>query len=421
VTEYADLTRGPAWEYRVQRAVFLSGWYVRRGTNLRERVQGSPQTMAEVDILGFGFDSALEPRSLAGECKDRKGGTREADRIVWLLGLSRLLRTDHVLFAKTSITPATAQFARPFGVQLWDEATVRDIELRANFEPDQDYFGSANISLQEDLLRPARKANAFPNRPLRAAWDYLSGAFWYSRTPARTKLLAGYFQALLETDKLPTRARSSFVAEGLIALLVSGYTTAGQLARMSPAQGDAHQETAFASGAADAKALRDIAARADDYYQDALHRTISQTAGAVEIQVPRLANTIAQAPGWLPAYLAFSRRLGEQPLLAGDTLRYADILLFEHCLAEGDVHELLEQVIPSDHGALRTTVQLGALFLQRIWGIDDPLLEQVIAFGPPKKRPRRKSKTGTAEGRPAAAKGDRLFDDHAAATGKLIE
>ena len=41
-----DLQKGKGWEYRVHRAAFLSGWYVRRGVNLRERVGGSPQTMA---------------------------------------------------------------------------------------------------------------------------------------------------------------------------------------------------------------------------------------------------------------------------------------------------------------------------------------------------------------------------------------
>ena len=386
------------------RAAFLSGWYVRRGINLRERVRSSPQTMAEIDILGIGFDPALTPRTLVGECKDRKGGTKEADRIVWVLGLSRLLRIDHVLFAKPSLTDATVQFAQPVGVLLWDQAAVQHIEQRFGLSPDAGYFGSANIGLQEDVLRPARKASTIGYRPLRAAWDYLSGAFWYQPTPSRTKALAGYFEALLAAPSLSPTARSSFVAEGLIALLVSGYATAGQLVRHSPARGDQLQESAFASGVADATALRELAARADDYYQDALHKaTGSRGATATELHVPRLANTITQPPSWMEAYIAFARRIGEAPLLAGDTLRYADIVLFEHLLAGNAVSELLPRVLSSDHASLQTTVQLAGLFLQRLWGVDDPLLDQLIALSP-RRTSRKRASTKAADRRKGPAR-----------------
>jgi hypothetical protein len=384
------------------RAVFLSGWYVRRGVNLRERVRNSPQTLAEIDILGIGFDPALSPRMLVGECKDRKGGTKEADRIVWVLGLSRLLRLDHVLFAKRTLSDATIQFAQPAGFMLWDQAAIRSIEQRFDLESDSGYFGSANIALQEDILRPSRKSSAMGNRPFRAAWEYLSGAFWYHPTPPRTKSLAGYFDALKAARTLGTETRSAFVAEGLIALLVSAYTTAGQLMRYSPARGETQQETLFASGAADARALREIAARADDYYQDALHRVIRshEAAGATEIKVPRLANSIADAPGWMMPYLAFARRLGERPLLAGDTLRYADVVLFEHLLAGNNMPPLLAQAIPSDHDTLQTTIQLGALFLQRVWGVEDPLLQNLVSMPKAKamrKRTRIAARTATSE------------------------
>lgn len=395
MTDYTDLTRGPAWEYRVQRAAFLSGWYVRRGINLRQRVQGSPQTMAEVDIIGLGFDPALSPRMLIGECKDRKGATKEADRIVWLLGLSRLLRADHVLFAKTRLASATLQFAQPYGAMLWDEPTVRAIEQRFKVDPELGYFGSFNVSLQEDVLRPARKSNAIADRPLRAAWDYLSGAFWYSGTPSRTKLLHGYFGALASASRLSRDAKSSFVAEGLIALLVSAYTTAGQVGRVSPAHGDTTQITALAAGAADAGALREIAARADDYYQDALRRALQQqeATAAIEIKVPRLVNAVATPPEWASAYVALARRLGEHPSLAGDALRYADMVLFEHLLAGGDISDLLGRIFQFDTAPLRTVLDLGALFLQRVWGVTDPLLDSVLSSPPKQKRTRSTART----------------------------
>ncbi|HEY1855411.1 MAG TPA: hypothetical protein VGG40_12575 [Solirubrobacterales bacterium] len=372
----------------MQRALFLSGWYVRRGINLRERVLGSPQTLGEIDVFGVGFDPSLTPSTLICECKDRKGSTKEADRIVWLLGLSRLLRSDHILFAKTSIAKATVQFSRPVNVSLWDSAAVRAIEQRFGVEPDQSYFGSGNIDLCEDIFAPARRSGKLRSRPLQAAWDYLSGAFWYSGTPARTKRLQGYFEALTAATGLEAGTRSGLVAEGLIALLVAGFTTAGQLARFSPGFGDSQQEAAFSSGAADAEALREIAARADDYYQDALQRTSKELGKAAAVQVPRLANAVAEPPHWMPAYLGFARRLGEHPLIAGDALRYADLVLFEEQLADGRIDDLCQLLFPGDQNGLKDVLDLGALFLARVWGIEDPLLASVLSRPSPKPRRR---------------------------------
>jgi hypothetical protein len=411
MTDYPDLSKGAAWEYRVQRALFLAGWYVRRSVNLRERVMGSPQTMAEVDVLCVGFDPWLSRSSMVGECKDRKASTKEADRIIWLLGLARLLRVDHVLFAKTVISQATIQFAKPAGVALWDQAAVQAIESRFKLRPDSDFFGSTNVSLQEDVIRPSRKASALKNRPLRAACDYVTGAFWYGQNPARTKRLKGFFEAVDEATDLNASTRSGLIAEGLIALLASGYTTAGQLTRLSPGFGDVQQETALASGAADAAALREIAGRADDYYQNALIQAVKSqpNEAASVIKVPRLANSIAEPPEWTQSYLGFARRLGEQPLAATDVLRYADLILFESILAEQNVAPLVDMLFPDGSAHLRISLELGALFLNRIWGVDDEVLSKILSRhqnGPTKAQRKSRSKSGKR----AQAQGPKLFD-----------
>lgn len=81
-------------------------------------------------------------------------------------------------------------------------------------------------------------------------------------------------------------------------------------------------------------------------------------------------------------------------------MRYADLALFEHLLAGNQMPELLGQAIPSDHDTLQTTIQLGALFLQRVWGVDDPLLTKLVAMPKAKairKRPRNSMRDATTE------------------------
>jgi hypothetical protein len=375
----ASLQKGRGWEYRVHRAVFLSGWYVRRGVNLRERVAGSPQTMAEVDIYAVSFDVGLEPRLLVGECKDRKGGAKEADRVVWLLGLEKLLRADQVLFAKPKIADATFTWARPFDPLLWDEAAVQAIEKRYGLEPESDYAGSFNIALFEERLLAARKLPA-ASANLRRAWDYLSAAFWYSGNASRVKRLPAYFNAVSETNGLNDLARDSFVAEGVIALLIGAATTAGHLGRFSPARAQVAVTESFSSGVASAAALRDIAARADDFYRDALVKaTRTRAEGAEAVAVPRLAEHIALPPPWLPEYLELARQVGGRPQFATDVLRFGDLFLFEELIAGNPVPAPLLESIPSPTDELLRLLQLGALFLKRVWGVEAALVDRVLA------------------------------------------
>lgn len=378
MTDLKSLDKGRAWEFRVHRAAFLSGWYVRRGVNLRERVAGSPQTMAEVDILGLAFDVALVPKLTLGECKDRKGGAKEADRVVWLLGLKQALKAEHVMFAKTTISEGTYTWARPFELLLWDEAAVRAIERAHELEPDSGYVGSFNVALAARAAE-LRKLPRESTR-LRAAWDYVGGAFWYSSAVARAKRLAAYFDVVREA-KLDDDARDLFVAEGLIALLAAALTTAGQLRRISPARAQVALHDAFAAGVASAPALRDIAARADDYYRDAWARTARERGEAEKLTVPRLADHIAQAPEWLPEYEELARHLGARPQLATDVMRFADLLLFEQLLAESALPAEILATISADAGELMRLVQVAGYFARRVWGVEARLLTRLLEDG----------------------------------------
>jgi hypothetical protein len=382
MSDLRGLEKGRAWEYRVHRAAFLAGWYVRRGVNLRERVHGSPQTMGEVDVLGVAFDVALTPRLLAGECKDRKGGAKEADRAVWLLGLSRILGADHILFAKPSISEGTYIWARPFDIILWDEAAVRAIEQKYDLAPEDGYRGSFNARLCERDLRPLRRLQGSSTARFRKAWDYLSGAFWYSgnANSIRAKRLAAYFEVLQETKGLPELGRESYVAEGLLALIASLLTTAGQVIRLSPARSRVALTDAFSSGVANAIALRDIAARADDYYRDALAKAMKRgPEGRTPLDVPRLADVIAQPPNWLGEYLTLAERLSERPQLATDLLRFADLLLFEHLLVGIPTGDRSFSFISAPQEELLRMVQLTAYFVQRVWGVQSSLIDRLLA------------------------------------------
>jgi hypothetical protein len=143
-------------------------------------------------------------------------------------------------------------------------------------------------------------------------------------------------------------------------LLTSAATAAGELHRFSPARSQVAITESFSAGVASATALRDIAARADDFYRDALTQAArSGRGGAAPLEVSRLVETIAQPPAWLPEFLELSAQVGARPQYATDALRFADLLLFEQLIAGNPVPDSLLQLIPSPADELLRLIQLG--------------------------------------------------------------
>lgn len=374
---YASLPKGRGWEYRTHRAAFLAGWFVRRSVDLRERVKGSPQTMAEVDILGISFDASLTEHRLVGECKDRKGNAKEADRVVWLLGLRNVLEATDVLFAKPNPSDSIFAWAKPFDIFLWDEAAVRRIESAFQLPENGGFTGSFNVDLCEGNLAALRDKPA--DIHVKRAWEYMSGAFWYSGNTSRTKRLPAYFQTVMRAE-LTDEARDAYIAEGLVALLTCAMNTARDLRRLSPARASVDLQNSFASGAAPAVTLRDIAARADAYYRDAIGKAgEASDRGRAPLQMPRLADSIAEPPLWLGEYLAFVEAVGQRPGAATDILRFADMFLYETLLAGNRLPEtvMTSFVMPSDD--LLRILRMAAYFVRRVWSTNCPLLERLLA------------------------------------------
>lgn len=372
-----NLTKGAAWEYRVRRAIFASGWYVRGGVNLHERILGAPQTMAEVDALGISWDIGLRTVTLLCECKDRKGSTKEADRIVWLAGLGRVVPASHLVFAKTRVSPATIQFSRSTTVSVWDEAAVQRVEQRFGLS-EADWYGAFDPDLMEVSVRAALNREQVASPLLREAQEWVRNAFWYQSTPARLKRLHSYFEIVDAETRSGSSTRTVLLAEGLLGLIACGHTTAGELIRASPMVGRALQLEALAAGVASAQSLRDIAARADEYYRDIFER-YADSVGASRraFTAPRLVEHIAKPPDWASSYLSFAERLTERPEVATDTMRFAELELYERFVAGRDPGPAHLAFVRTDPHYFRVVLSLAAAFCQRVWAIRDPLFERL--------------------------------------------
>jgi len=372
VSDFARLKKGPAWEFRVHRGMFASGWYVRRNIDLRERVAGAPQVMAEVDLLGISFDAGLTARRVIAECKDRRGSGQEADRVIWLLGLGQLLDVDELMLAKPRIAPATVRFARSTNVALFEEASVAQIESRLG---DPRTAASFDADIVEDLIVPAVSRNTLSDNRLREAHDWMHNASWTEQPIARLRRLPGYFRLIMQHAKGDTRM--VLLIEGLLGLLACSLQVAGTLRRHSPSVARALGAEALASGAAPASALKEIAATADDFYRDAFERASEeQTGKRLTLTAPRLADHIANPPRWAEPFFSMAESLGSRPEIATDVLRYAELTLYER-FAGRDPAAAHHAFIRADHAWLASTLALAAGFCNRVWGLDDPFFTEL--------------------------------------------
>ena len=338
--------------------------------------------MAEVDILGLSFDPSMALRMIVGECKDRKGATKEADRIIWLLGLRQTLRAGQALFAKPNVADAVYTWAPALECLVWDEASVQAIEKRYGLEPTEGYFGAFNPDIKAPTrqeLFGRRKAVGSAAELVRAV-DYVRGAHWYTREPTGARRIHGFVELLSDVEIESDFQRERLYSEAALALLFSALSTGAHRSRQSPERANAFLRDAFASGVAPASALRDLAARADDYYRDILFRLARQAGTRGPVNPPRLTSQVATPPNWLEQYLIMSDQAAAHPSIATDALRLSEMVLFEQLLLGGDLPPAVLSKLVGDPVELLRPLQWVVQFMKRIWGVQSPLLDEVLSI-----------------------------------------
>src|SRR4051812_2038653 len=96
----AGPSTGELFELRVARLLHAEGAFVRRRVNLDQQI-GTRMQVTDLDVLAFFFDDTLRLRLEAGECKtaETKSAPSTKDRLLWLVGVNRLVGADHGFLA----------------------------------------------------------------------------------------------------------------------------------------------------------------------------------------------------------------------------------------------------------------------------------------------------------------------------------
>jgi hypothetical protein len=365
--------KGDSFELRVQRALFWEGIFTRRRVDLKEYFAPEEVQITDADLLGIGTGVLLRPERLVAECKERKGGGREADRALWILGVGRFLHASHIVFAKPRIAGRLQEWAEGQGLICWDEPAIGAIETRHGLD-DSLWFGSHRPELM--LGDVANWINAIRAEPeLHRAFSMLRGDYWYDDNVRRTKRLAYVFSLYGQhRDRLAREVAQYILIEGMIALIASVLVTTNKYLETSPARFGARLQNQFSGGMAPVEKMRELAGRMDDYYQKKLRDLAEETARfqqtkLMPVNVPRVAGTIAQAPEWLNAYAGLVERVARSSETAQRLLQFADLLAYEVILAGNKFPTRWWGDMGGDPDRLLKQLQNVAYFMWREWSV----------------------------------------------------
>lgn len=361
---------GTEFEYRVARLRFTQGYFVRRSIDVWPRSTNGDK-LAELDCLALAFDPQLRHTVEVIECKTSPRGGGEIDRLIWLRGVSQLVGTPAVTFAKTGVAERSRELARRLRVDMLDGPTITTLEKDLGIEATR-WPGFHNPELGETVVKRARRElNSAPE--LQRAGKYLFGSFWFTDDFARVKQLRTLVRLLaVHKDTLPPEALLLGAGEAVVLFVLSTLSLCSWLFQQREIDFRRMVSDELSAGLGDSRNLRLLLRRLDSLQQDQIEQVHTAYAerGFARAIVPRknLEEEVLKPPEWVDAYVDLLLRLSKRPHIATDLVRWADLWAAQLLGAETGPADFVD-LFPLGHEELQDHFSLILAFLVRVWGL----------------------------------------------------
>ncbi|MEX2645680.1 MAG: hypothetical protein WD249_05410 [Gaiellaceae bacterium] len=261
--------KGPLLEARVARLLHAEGGFVRRAVDLGVRFREHFQ-VTDIDVLAFFFDRTLETRIVNGECKatEAKSAPSSADRLLWLVGVARLIDSKSSFLATTkSASDNTRGLAARLGSEILDP---RDLERREQLVglTDTSPYGTQApdlAALAADVLKTVK-----PDDELRRVYGFARSDLWLAPTTIALKRAIGACRVLggRYSENLPEKQRSAvmWLASETITGITLALTRIAALAYRQPEDVfERHLHERLAEGAASYAAMQEMSKTIDKF------------------------------------------------------------------------------------------------------------------------------------------------------------
>lgn len=332
MTPRAAPDKGAELERRVGRVEFAQGALVRlRWPVFSPGAPGGRRVLTDVDVMALDYDARLRHSVSIYECKSMRGAKGEPDRLMWLVGLQRLVGADRGVLVRDTATGRGRELARRLNVDLLDAAHLERLELEnAWLPPSFAHVGGEHLEeLQRKALGQVKSIGEFPGPLL----EFLRYESLLAQPYRSLGALATLEELCATTCVLPHPADRFVGAHAFMTLLIAALRSASRLDAWGAVELRRVLENGltvghpYDSNTLSLLALADSVLRAQTEQIHAAY--VDAGARQLPVKVPSIRAEVAGVPKWLDRFIDLVERLRSRAELARLLPQTAELAMFD--------------------------------------------------------------------------------------------
>jgi hypothetical protein len=323
-------SKGDIQELRLARLLFAEGAFVRRAIDLN-LTYGEDITVTDLDVWALRFAPDLNTTLTIGESKAMQGkkGAKIADRLLWIRGLTQLVKADRAVVVSASpVNDRQRGLAETLGVGLLDQRdlgrreTVLGLDGSSPWGPHDPELLGRQRDAYEALKRDAE---------LKRVYWFLRSEFWLVPPTAGLKRSFGALRIIRRRwtgrPDQPGRGVLFWLGrQAQVNVIVAASRLAGRFYRHDPGVVRQRFLNELAAGPnVDYATLTEWAQTADKYLMGVLDRAGVDPGQKVEA----LGALTPTPPSYAESLLEVIERLSQEPAITANLARLADWKLAE--------------------------------------------------------------------------------------------
>jgi hypothetical protein len=324
--------KGSDLERRVGRAEFAQGALVRlRWPVFSPGAPAGRRVLTDVDVMAVDYDARLRLSVSIYECKSVRGTRGEPDRLMWLVGLQRLIGADRAVLVRDTASVRGRELARRLNVDVLDAAHLGRLEMEnAWLPPAFGHVGGEDFAeVQRKALGQVKTIGEFPGPLL----EFLRYESLVAQPYRSLGALATLEEVCSVACVLPDPADRFVASHGFVTLLLAALRSGGRLDAWGAIELRRVLENGLTVGHPYDASTLNLLSLADSVMRahvEQLHAAYA-LAGAKRVseKIPSIRAEVAAVPKWLDRFIDLVERLRSRPEIARALPQTAELALFD--------------------------------------------------------------------------------------------
>lgn len=326
--------QGHDLERRVARIEFASGSFVRPNVLLYANREVELGVLTDLDVLSIDVDGRLRLSRGMLECKSGQGQTGEVDRILWLVGVQRLLNLDRATLVRNAISRRGRTVGSRVGIHTLDVRAIEERE-RALVEMPGTFAHVGGVPCYEAERRTDTQLKALRQIPPQLA-AFIRGEALFAEPARILQSIAAMQRAIDQIGTLPSPTREVLAGHAAVDLLLAALQDAEVIDRLGVDGFRQQVLSALTVGDPHGGQMLEVIRRSDDLFRLMLGEVheayIRQGAKKISMELPTLEASISSPPTWLDNYIDYVDKIRLNPTVSRSLPQTLELALFDGLL-----------------------------------------------------------------------------------------